>query len=238
MCVHICSPCALSAVNTAQKIQYNFVLRSLVNLPWNTRGLSPKIFWLHGTSLVVQQLRLSTSNVRGTGWIPDWGTKIPYASSPKKKDILTSAYTIYFMVPGLVHDQMFEGQKFQRKKDSSWYQPHGNSIYATYVDFFFLPPTLCPGKKFWILRLTAVCYASAETVAKKLEGSFCTLKCKFYHGINLFQTNCQLNSGWGEGINLRLMEAHCWYEGTIITDMWEIWLVSVEWWLEQALTRL
>lgn len=185
MCVHICSLHALSAVNTAQKIQYNFVLRSLVNLPWNPRGLSTKVFWLHGTSLLVQWLRLYTSNAGGAGLIPDWVTEIPYASRPKKRRYFD--FSIYFMVPGLGHDQMFEGQKFQRKKDSSWYQPHGNSIYATYVDFFFLPPTLCPGKQFWILRLIAVCYASAKTVAKKLEGSFYMLKCKFYHGLNLFK---------------------------------------------------
>ena len=109
-------------------------------------------------------------------------------------------------------------KKFQRKNDSSWYQPYGHLIYATYVGFFLLPPTLCPDKQFWILRLTAVCYASAETIAKKLEGSFYMSTCKFYHGLNLFQMNCQLNSvcvcgGGGKGINLGLTEARCWYEG-------------------------
>ena len=40
-----------------------------------------------GTSLVVQWLRLHTSNAEGVGSIPGWGTKIPHATQwgQKKK---------------------------------------------------------------------------------------------------------------------------------------------------------
>ena len=79
VCVHIYFPHAVSSMNTGQKIQCNFVLWSLINLPWNT--------------LMNCLLRYSD-------------------------------FSIYFMVPGLVHDQKLEGKKFQRKNNSSWYQTH------------------------------------------------------------------------------------------------------------------
>ena len=42
-----------------------------------------------GTSLVVHQLRLHTSNAGGVAVIPDWGTKIPQAEKhgQKKKSL-------------------------------------------------------------------------------------------------------------------------------------------------------
>ena len=41
----------------------------------------------HGSSLVVQWLRLQNFTAEGQGSIPDWGTKIPHAAqcSQKKK---------------------------------------------------------------------------------------------------------------------------------------------------------
>ena len=41
----------------------------------------------HGTSLVVQWLRLHASNAGGAGSIPDRGAKIPHASRPKNQNI-------------------------------------------------------------------------------------------------------------------------------------------------------
>ena len=51
------------------------------NMPlWHKDYFNPIIFKKQqGTSLVVQWLRLYTSKAGGTGLIPGWGTKIPYA---------------------------------------------------------------------------------------------------------------------------------------------------------------
>jgi len=50
--------------------------------------LIPLLFkekYILGTSLVVQKLRLHTSDEGGVGLIPDGGTKISNAMQPKKK---------------------------------------------------------------------------------------------------------------------------------------------------------
>ena len=66
---------------------------------WRRQGLT-KHLWCYrgygwnsnckkssGTSLVVQRLRLHTSNAGGTGFIPGWGSEIPDAAEqPKNKD--------------------------------------------------------------------------------------------------------------------------------------------------------
>lgn len=59
-----------------------------------------------GTSLKIQWLRLGVSTVRGMGWTPGWGTKIPHTLCPAQKfPTHSSGFTIgpqffdYFPLP-------------------------------------------------------------------------------------------------------------------------------------------
>ena len=51
-----------------------------------TFGCAVRIYYLLGTSLAVQGLRLSAFTARGTGQIPGQGTKIPHASRCGQKE--------------------------------------------------------------------------------------------------------------------------------------------------------
>ena len=62
------------------------------NNTWTENKISIKNYWVNGTSLAVQWLRLHASTARGMGLIPGQGTKILHAAtgtrqSQKKKDI-------------------------------------------------------------------------------------------------------------------------------------------------------
>ena len=54
-----------------------------------------------GISLVVQWLKLCTSNVADTGLNPDWGTKIhmPHGKTKKKKKKKVEGVPIYSLLP-------------------------------------------------------------------------------------------------------------------------------------------
>ena len=49
------------------------------------------------TSLVVQWLRLPSSNAGGMCWIPGWGSKIPPAALSKKKFFLIKIIMHWFL---------------------------------------------------------------------------------------------------------------------------------------------
>ena len=51
-----------------------------------------------GNSLPVQWLRLLASNARGTGSIPDRGTKIPQAAHPVAKNLKKDIYIVFILM--------------------------------------------------------------------------------------------------------------------------------------------
>ena len=106
-----------------------------------------------GTSLVIQWLRLQTSNARVMGSIPDWGSKIPHAMRHRqtnKQKGLGGEGEVQSSLPP-VSTRMFTPVScyiFNSQRDRVWEQPQSHSDlrenWASPQAPFHVPSTLCP----------------------------------------------------------------------------------------------